>query len=79
MKELMLKSHQTQTSTIVSDSVLEKSMVNKCHLLKVGGRCGRLMVSAPHYRSSSLGPSPGQGHSVVLLGKTVVLSTQVNK
>ena len=57
---------------MVSDSVTEKSVVNKhCLLLKVSGGCGCLMASELEYRSSGLGPSPDQGHCVVFLGKTL--------
>ena len=37
----------------------------------VSGRCSDLMVSAPVSRSSGPGSSPGQGHCVVFLGKTL--------
>ena len=71
LKELKVRSHQTQTSTIVYDSVLEKSMVNKHCLLNLTGTCGCLMGCTLEYRSSSLGSSPDQGHCVVFLGKTL--------
>ena len=38
---------------------------------KYGGRCGGLMVSALNSRVSGPGSSPGQGHCVVFLGKTL--------
>ena len=34
-------------------------------------RCGGLVVSALDSRSGGLGSSPGQGHCVVFLGKTL--------
>ncbi len=37
----------------------------------VQGRHGSLMVSVPDSRSSGPGSSPGQGHCVVFLGKTL--------
>ena len=40
-----------------------------CH--KYGARCGSLMVSALDSRGSGPGSSPGQGHCVVFLGKTL--------
>ena len=47
------------------------------------GRCSCLMVSVLDFRASSPGSSPGRGHCVVFLGKTltliVPLSTQVYK
>ena len=48
----------------------------------VGGRCGGLMVSALDSGASCPGSSPGQGHCVVFLGKTLHshgASTQVCK
>ena len=47
-----------------------------------GERCGGLMVSALVPGASGLGSSPGQGHCVVFLGKTLnsqCLSTQEYK
>ena len=38
---------------------------------KYGGRCGGLMVSALNSRASGPGSSPGRGHCVVFLGKTL--------
>ena len=35
------------------------------------GRCGGVKVSALNSRPSGVGPSPGQGHCVVFLGKTL--------
>ena len=37
----------------------------------VCGRCGRLMVSALDSGASAQGSSPGRGHCVVFLGKTL--------
>ena len=37
----------------------------------IGGRRGGLMVSALDSGSDGLGSSPGQGHCVVFLGKTL--------
>ena len=48
-------------------------MVNKY------GRHGGLMVSVLDSGLSGPGSSPGRGHCVVFLGKTVPLSTQVYK
>ena len=39
--------------------------------LSVFGRCGGLMVSALYSKLSSPGLSPGRGHCVVFLGKTL--------
>ena len=40
---------------------------------KYGGRCGGLMVSALDSGASGPGLSPGRGHCVVFLGKTLLL------
>jgi len=56
-------------------------LVTQVH--KISGRLGGLMVSAHDFASSGLDSSPGRGHCVVFLGKTldshVSLSTQGHK
>ena len=42
-----------------------------CMLLLIGGRRGGLMVSALDSGASGPGSSPGRGHCVVFLGKTL--------
>ena len=39
--------------------------------VQTNGRCGGLMVSALDSRASGPGSSPGRGHCVVFLGKTL--------
>ena len=49
------------------------SLVNeiKCSYNAICVRCGGLMVSVLVFGLSGLGSSPGQGHCVVFLGKTL--------
>ena len=44
---------------------------NEHHSLKINESRSDLMVSALVFDSSGLGSSPGQGHCVVFLGKTL--------
>ena len=48
-----------------------KNINNFVHCNVVDGRCGGLMVSALDSGTSAPGSSPGLGHCVVFLGKTL--------
>jgi len=61
MKESNLKEHKIELIYSLPFNVTKHSR----------GRCGGLMVSGLVSRSSGPGLSPGQGHCVVFLGKTL--------
>ena len=54
---------------LLSTNTVNKPL--KLAILLTGGRRGGLMVSALDSGASASGSSPGQGHCVVLLGKTL--------
>ena len=56
----------------VSTSLEENADFERCGMLSFScGRCGGLMVSALVSGSSGPASSPGRGHCVVFLGKTL--------